>query len=73
MTANERLTLDGLNGHVMELKGDVGELKADVRAIKEALGVDREEERHNRSIRSTIIGAIVGAASLAGLEHWLLR
>ena len=73
MTQAERLTLEGLNNHVIELKGDVGELKGDVRAIKDALGVNREEDRHNRSLRYTIFGALAGAASLAGLEHWLLH
>lgn len=73
MTQAERLTLDGLNSHVIELKGDVGELKADVRAIKEALSHSRDERRHLSVIGSSVLSALLGAASLVGLEKWLLR
>jgi hypothetical protein len=69
VTQAERLTLDGLNGHVIELKGDVGELKADVRAIKEALAQGTESKRHWNIVGASIVGALLSAASLVGLER----
>jgi regulator of replication initiation timing len=77
MTQAERLTLDGMNDHVMDLKGDVGELKADVRAIKESLAESKEQQRvervegqsHWRSLLRDFIAAVAGAAALVGLER----
>ncbi len=80
MTQAERMTLNGLNSHIIELKGDVGELKADMRFIKETLaaaekvrdGIASRRWQHKEFLVGIAAGLVYPAYSMFTrlFLHW---